>query len=105
MVFVFCFRQFNTFVHMDGDYHILAKIGSGGFGVVYRARHLTSGAVVAVKVISKRDKSLDQLQAIRNEVEACKTLYHSNIVRVYEVIETAMEVRIVMDFAEGKNHL
>lgn len=65
-----------------GPYRVLAPIGEGGMGVVYRARHETSGAVAAVKTVTMQAE--DNLQSIRREVQALARVRHPGIVRIID---------------------
>ena len=72
-----------------GNYEILAQIGCGGMGVIYRARQRHSRRIVAVKrVLSYRADSHGALQRFRREAQAVASLDHSNILPIYEVSES-----------------
>jgi len=62
-----------------GRFQLLAEAGSGGMGTVYRARDLTDGATVAVKILTGREAR----EAVRFEQEAAilSGLAHPAIVR------------------------
>jgi len=72
-----------------GNYEILAQIGCGGMGVIYRARQRHSRRIVAVKrVLSYRADSHGALQRFRREAQAVASLDHPNILPIYEVSES-----------------
>ena len=72
-----------------GNYEILEQIGSGGMGVIYRARQRHSRRIVAVKrVLSYRADSHGALQRFRREAQAVASLDHPNILPIYEVSES-----------------
>jgi serine/threonine protein kinase len=87
-----------------GHYRIVAKIGEGGMGVVYRAHDEVLHRDVAVKVVNK-DARLDSSasQRLLHEARASSALAHPNIGTIYEVGETDGELYIVMELVEGRS--
>src|SRR5258708_7543777 len=71
-----------------GQYRILAELGRGGFGCVFKARHLIMNRVVALKVISPELVNDARARArFRAEVLASTQLQHPNIVMAYDANE------------------
>ncbi|MGA7461221.1 MAG: protein kinase [Candidatus Korobacteraceae bacterium] len=87
-----------------GHCRVLAKIGEGGMGVVYRAHDDVLDRDVALKVV-KKDAGLDQSasQNLLHEARASSALAHPNICTIYEVGETEGELYIAMELIEGKS--
>lgn len=88
---------------LDDKYRIEARLGVGGMGTVYRARHLLIDRTVAVKVLSQRFVEDDAAQMrFRREAKAAGRLQHPNAVAVTDFGQTADGyVYIVMELLEG----
>lgn len=89
-------------VILDEKYQLLELVGQGGYGRVYRARHLLMGTTVAVKVLlTDILKNPVGLARFETEARATHQLVHTNIVSVsnYGVVPHPY---IVMEFVEGK---
>jgi len=74
-------------------YEILEELGSGGFGRVHKARQLSTGQLVAIKVLRfwESDSAADvanQVERFRRETRLCAELSHPNIVRLIDSGET-----------------
>ena len=89
---------------MLGHCRVVAKIGEGGMGVVYRAYDEVLHRDVAVKVV-KKDPSLDSSsrQNLLQEARASSSLAHPNICTIYDAGEIDGDVYIVMELVEGKS--
>ncbi len=85
---------------LEQTYEIIEEIGSGGGGIVYKARHLRLQTDVVVKKIKEEVKGKVKL---RQEADILKNLKHPYLPRVYDFIETEDDVYTVMDFIYGEN--
>ncbi|MBM3883792.1 MAG: hypothetical protein FJ387_29500 [Verrucomicrobia bacterium] len=86
-----------------GSYELLERIGQGGMGVVYRARQLSLGRTVAVKLLPYGVLATqEQVQRFRNEAESAGSLHHPNIVAIYEVGVCGDRHFLVMEYVEGQ---
>jgi serine/threonine protein kinase len=85
-----------------GNYQVLDRLGAGGMGTVYKARHRRMKRVVAVKVLSRQlDQSEKFVQRFQREVEAVARLSHPNIVMAYDADEAEVGPFLVMEFVNG----
>jgi tRNA A-37 threonylcarbamoyl transferase component Bud32 len=87
-----------------GPYRVLAEIGIGGMGRVYKARHATIDQVVALKVIRLRT-GFDAIQRERFRVEAgaLARLDHPNITRLYAFDASAAAPYFTMQWVDGRD--
>jgi Protein kinase domain len=84
-------------------YEILDKLGSGGFGDVYRARHVELGREDAIKILhSAYSNDPSALGRFVNEARAASRIDHPGIVRVYDVGTTEGRAYCVMELLVGK---
>lgn len=87
-----------------GHCRIVAKIGEGGMGIVFRAYDEVLHRDVALKVVNK-NAGLDQSASenLLHEARASSALAHPNICTIHEVGQTDGELYIVMELVEGKS--
>jgi serine/threonine protein kinase len=87
-----------------GNYLILDKLGQGGMGVVFKARHRRLGRIGALKILPPsfaRDR--DAVMRFRREVEAAGRLTHPNLVAAQDADEDRGVHFLVMDYVEGRD--
>jgi len=87
-----------------GNYRVVAKLGEGGMGEVYRAEHPLIGKKVAIKVL--REDSPDAAERFFNEARLVNEIGHPNIVDIvdYGVVEkpTGRFVYLIMELLAGE---
>jgi serine/threonine protein kinase len=84
-----------------GQYDVLSKVGEGGAGAVYKARHRDTGDVVALKVLPPHMAANPVvLRRFAKEFRATRLLDHPNIVRALD-FGAAGTPYLVMEFVEG----
>ena len=88
---------------LAGRYELLAALGCGGMGRVYKARDLELGELVALKVIVTRAEggSGDEARLLR-EVQICRRISHPNVVRVFDLGRFPGGLFVTMELIEGR---
>uniref|UniRef100_A0A0X3PVM6 non-specific serine/threonine protein kinase n=2 Tax=Schistocephalus solidus TaxID=70667 RepID=A0A0X3PVM6_SCHSO len=81
-----------------GTYVLEKTIGKGNFSVVKLARHTITQIKVAIKIIDKTRLSTENLEKAQREVEILKTIQHPNIIKLYQVMQTAKLLCIVTEY-------
>lgn len=85
-----------------GSYVILERLGEGGMGAVFKARHVKMSRMVALKVIRKEKlTSAAAVQRFQREVKAAAHLNHPNIVQAHDADEANGTHFLAMEYVEG----
>ena len=88
---------------LDGKYRLDEKIGSGGFGTVYRATHLSLNNSVAIKVFCpSQNSSLADVERFRREgISSCQ-INHPNAISIYDFSVSSTGIAyLVMELLKG----
>ena len=87
-----------------GVYEILAKLGEGGMGEVYRARDTRLKRDVAIKVLPESvARDPERLSRFEREAELLATLNHPNIAAIYGLDEAAGIQFLVLELVDGES--
>ena len=85
-----------------GGYEIIAKLGEGGMGAVYKARQISLDRIVALKVLPlERARSKQYVQRFAREARLAAKVSHPNLIPVYDVGMKAGWHYIAMEFVPG----
>jgi hypothetical protein len=89
---------------LAGRYRIIALLGKGGMGEVYRADDLTLGQGVAMKFLPDEAASDEGLlERFRNEVRMARRVSHPNVCRVYDVGDVDGQTFFTMEYVDGED--
>ncbi len=85
-----------------GPYEIVAPLGAGGMGEVYRARDTKLGREVALKVLPEAlANDRDRMARFRREAQVLASLNHPNIAAIYGLEDSGSVQALVMELVEG----
>jgi eukaryotic-like serine/threonine-protein kinase len=84
-----------------GAYHVVAAIGAGGMGEVYRARDSRLNREVALKVIRQPLTDAEHLARFRREAQVLAALNHPHVAGIYELDEVDGTLFLVMELVPG----
>src|ERR1700729_2193191 len=86
-----------------GPYEILAPLGAGGMGEVYRARDTRLDRIVALKTVASRLTARPEYrERFEREARAISALGHPNICALYDLGHEAGIDFLIMEFVEGE---
>ena len=89
---------------LGGRYRIVAPLGRGGMGEVYRADDLKLGQPVAIKLLPRGlEGDVELLQRMRNEVRLALRVTHPNVCRVFDLGEIDGRQFLSMEYVDGEN--
>src|SRR5271156_260933 len=87
-----------------GPYEIVAPIGAGGMGEVYRARDARLGREVALKILPESfARDAERLRRFEQEARAVAALNHPNILAVFDIGQQDGSPFIVSELLEGES--
>jgi serine/threonine protein kinase len=85
-----------------GDFEILAEIGRGGMGIVYRARQISLQRDVALKILPNWSRHRHRAaRRFRAEAQAAARLHHTNVVSIYSQGECGDRYYYAMELVDG----
>ncbi|MEE8523938.1 MAG: serine/threonine-protein kinase, partial [Thermoanaerobaculia bacterium] len=84
-----------------GRYRIVAELGHGGMGEVYRAHDLVLAEPVALKFLPRSGRR--HLERLLNEVRMARQVTHPNVCRVYDFGEADGETYMTMEYIDGED--
>jgi serine/threonine protein kinase len=84
-----------------GDFAILERIGAGGMGIVFKARQLSLGRDVALKILGPALSDPNAIARLKREAQAAGKLKHPNIAAVYFVGQDRSSCFIAMEYVAG----
>jgi non-specific serine/threonine protein kinase len=85
-----------------GHFKIVALIGKGGMGEVYLAEDMRLGRKVALKLLSERFTSQEQIRRFQREAKAISALNHPNILTIHDVGQAEGKHYIVTEYVKGE---
>ncbi len=85
-----------------GAYELLALLGQGGMGAVYRARHRAVGVERALKVLSRGGADAARLSRFEREARNLARVQHPGVVRVHEAGQEGGVPYLVMELVPGE---
>ncbi len=86
-----------------GRYRIIAVLGKGGMGEVYRADDLSLEQQVALKFLPETATDEATLERFRNEVRIARRISHPNVCRVYDIGEAEHQIFLSMEYIDGED--
>lgn len=85
-----------------GRYEILAELGAGGMGVVYKARDLELDDIVAIKMLRGAGlMDAEQLDRLKSELKLARKITHPNVLRTFDFGDAEGRAYISMEYVRG----
>ena len=85
-----------------GRYQIVSKLGSGGMGVVYKARDLELDDLVAIKMLrSEARLDAEQMDRLKSELKLARRITHPNVLRTFDFGEYQGRPYLSMEYVRG----
>ena len=89
---------------LGSRYRVVALLGRGGMGEVYRADDLELGQAVALKFLPEAlSRNSEELTRFRGEVRVARQIAHPNVCRVYDIGQADGHVFLSMEYVDGED--
>jgi len=96
-------KRFTAGTLFAGRFRIVAALGRGGMGEVYRADDLELGQTVALKFLTAFRSDEHARDRLRAEVRVARQIAHPNVCRVYDIGESEGELYLTMEYVAGED--
>ncbi len=89
---------------MIGDYQVTNHLGAGAYANVKQAVHKATGMIVAIKIYEKF-KLVEQCRkkSVIREILVLKKMQHTNILQLFDVIDSSKQLYLIIELAQGQN--
>ena len=86
-----------------GDYVLNELLIEGPIAQIYQGTHIPTGEKVAIKVFNKikLHSVPNDLMKAEKEISILRKMFHKNIIKLYEIMETSQRIYLVMEYCEG----
>nr|XP_039265200.1 titin-like [Styela clava] len=88
-----------TNVNVLSKYNLLEELGRGAFGNVHRAQEISSGKIMAAKIVKTDDEH--NYASVKREIAVMKKLNHPNLLQLHEIFEAKGEFTMIVQFVSG----
>jgi len=96
--------RFEPGTRLGTRYRVVALLGRGGMGEVYRADDLELSQSVALKFLPEKvARNAADLARLRQEVRVARQIAHPNVCRTYDIAEADGQVFVVMEYVDGED--
>ncbi len=97
------YERFSPGDVLDDRYRIVALLGAGGMGEVYRADDLKLGQQVALKFLPREMLDPSALERLHGEVRLGRKISHPNVCRLYDISEWNGYHFVTMEYIDGED--
>jgi calcium-dependent protein kinase len=80
-------KRSTGYADLNDLYEVKDKLGNGKFGLVRLGIHKQTGRKVAIKIMTKKDMTNQDLELVKTEIDILKICQHPNIIKLYDIFE------------------
>jgi serine/threonine protein kinase len=87
-------KRATGYADLNDLYEVKEKLGNGKFGLVKLGIHKLTGRKVAIKIMSKKEMTNQDLELVKTEIDILKICQHPNIIKLYDIFENVEYIYI-----------